>query len=106
MSGPDPRSHRQQYLEWVEDCIEDYKNSLTRDELLAIAESAVDELFDADDGQYPLTEILLRDAVDTLIFQRLGLPGYRRWLKTCRSDTTDRPLEGTPDTDSDGLRVS
>jgi hypothetical protein len=106
MPAPDPRSPRQQYLEWVEDCIEDYKNTLTREELLAIAESAVDDLFDSDDGQYPLTEILLRDAVDTLIFQRLGLPGYRRWLKTCQTDTADRPLEGTPAPDSDGRRAS
>jgi hypothetical protein len=106
MAAPEPRSPRQLYLEWVEDCIEDYKNSLTREELLSIAESAVDGLFDSDDGQYPLTEILLRDAVDTLIFQRLGLPGYRRWLRTCQTDTDDRPLEGTSDPDSDGLRAS
>lgn len=89
------RSPRQQYLDWVEDRIEDYKSGLTREELLSLADRAVDELFGTADGQYPLTEILLRDAVDSLIFQRLELPGYRRWLRTCRSDTEDRPLEGT-----------
>jgi hypothetical protein len=89
------RSPRQQYLDWVEDRIEDYKSGLTREELLTLADHAVDELFDTADGQYPLTEILLRDAVDGLIFQRLELPGYRRWLRTCQSDTGDRPLEGT-----------
>lgn len=90
------RSPRQQYLDWVEDRIEDYKSGLTREELLSLADHAVDELFGTADGQYPLTEILLRDAVDGLIFQRLELPGYRRWLRTCQSDTDARPLEGTP----------
>jgi hypothetical protein len=106
VASPDPRSPRQQYLDWVEDRIEDHKNALTREELLAIAESAVDQLFDTDDGQYPLTEILLRDAVDALIFRRLGLPGFRRWLKTCHTDTADRPSERTPAPDSDGRRAS
>lgn len=90
------RSPRQQYLDWVEDRIEDYKSSLTRDELLGLADVAVQELFGTADGQYPLTEILLRDAVDELIFHRLDLPGYRRWLRTCRNDTDTRPTEGTP----------
>lgn len=94
MSTP-RRSPRQQYLEWVEDRIEDYKSGLTRDELLSLADRAVDELFHTDDDQYPLTEILLRDAVDGLIFHRLGLPGYRSWLRTCQSDTDDRPHDGT-----------
>lgn len=95
--GPSPR---QQYLDWVEECIEDYKNSLTREELLSIAEQAVDNLFDTDDEQYPLTEILLRDAVDGLIFRRLDLPTYRRWLNSCQSDTSDRPDNGSPDADA------
>lgn len=96
-----PSSPRQEYLDWVEDQIEDYKSSLTRDELLSLADQAVEELFDTEDGQYPLTEILLRDAVDGLIFHRLDLPGYRRWLRTCQSDTPPRPPErtdaGSPD---------
>lgn len=101
-----PRSPRQEYLDWVEDRIEDYKSALTREELLTLADQAVDDLFHTDDGQYPLTEILLRDAVDGLIFHRLGLPGYRRWLRTCRSDTDDRPLEGTDGELADGLNAS
>lgn len=101
-----PRSPRQEYLDWVEDRIEDYKSALTREELLTLADQAVDDLFHTDDGQYPLTEILLRDAVDGLIFHRLGLPGYRRWLRTCRSDTDERPLEGTDGELADGLNAS
>jgi hypothetical protein len=85
----------QQYLEWVQDQIEEYKCGLTRDELLSLADHAVEDLFHSDDPQVPLTEILLREAVDALIFQRLDLPGYRRWLKVCQTDTLTRPLKGT-----------
>jgi hypothetical protein len=82
-------------MAWVEDRLEDFKDSLPRDELLALADEAVDDLFHSDDEQYPLTEILLRDAVDTLIFRRLRLPTYRQWLRVCQSDTTSRPHEWT-----------
>ncbi|MBI4545018.1 MAG: hypothetical protein HY703_07485 [Gemmatimonadetes bacterium] len=82
---------RQRYLEWVEEQIEEHKSRISRDELLQIADQAVRELQPSTDGQYPLTEILLRDAVDSLIFRRLELPSYRRWLRLCRSDTGGRP---------------
>jgi hypothetical protein len=87
---------RQLYLDWVEEQIEECKAALTRDELLAIAEQAVDRLFDTPDGQYPLTEILLCDAVDALLFQKLNLPDYREWERSCRNDTRRRSLKGTP----------
>lgn len=90
-------SPRQRYLDWVEDQIEEHKSSLTRDELLEIADAAVQSLFDADDGQYALTEILLRDAVDSLIFERLQLPSFRQWYRACQNDTVTRPLSSTPD---------
>lgn len=83
---------RQQYQAWVEEQIEEYKTALTRDELLDLAEQAVQDLFTTPDGQYPLTEILLRDAVDQLLFKRLNLPDYKHWLKLCRSDTSMRPV--------------
>lgn len=90
-----PLSPRQEYALWIEERIEDYKSALTRDELLSIADDAVHGLYDSDDGQYPLTEILLRDAVDALIFRRLHLPTYRQWLRSYRSDTPDRPPKRT-----------
>jgi len=93
----DQRSPRQRYTDWIQDRIEDYKAGLTRDELLSLADRAVADLFDADQDQYPLTEILLRDAVDALIFRTLSLPGYRKWLKTCQTDTDDRPQNETVD---------
>ena len=88
---------RQQYLAWVEEQIEDYKTALTRDELLDLAEQAVRDLFTTPDGQYPLTEILLRDAVDTLLFERLNLPDFKHWQKMCRNDTSMRPAIETPE---------
>jgi len=86
---------RQLYLEWVEDQIEDYKATLTRDELLDIAETAVQRIGSDPAGQYALTELLLCDAVDALLFERLGLPDYKRWRRTCRNDTEPRPPRGT-----------
>lgn len=91
------RSPRQRYLDWIEDQIEEHKASLRRDELLELADEAVRQLHGTEDGQYPLTEILLRDAVDALIARRLRLPSYRSWLRTYRIDTPARPLTGTPD---------
>lgn len=99
-----PRSPRQRYHEWVQDRIEEHKSALTRDELLSLADRAVNELFDSDNPQYPLTEILLRDAVDALIFQHLDLPGYRKWLRTCQTDTSTRPQNGTIDDPNNGER--
>ena len=87
---------RQLYQTWVEEQIEDFKTALTRDELLSLADEAVQKLFDAPDGQYPLTEILLCDAVDALLFRRLNLPDYKEWAKQCRSDTRKRPRKSTP----------
>jgi hypothetical protein len=87
---------RRLYQTWVEEQIEEYKTALTRDELLDLAEQAVRELFTTPDGQYPLTEILLRDAVDALLFKRMNLPDYKHWSKACRTDTSLRPtLETT-----------
>lgn len=86
---------RQLYQAWVEEQLEEYKAALTRDELLDLAELAVDQLFHSPDGQYPLTEILLCDAVDRLLLERLNLPDFRHWQRTCRTDTPDRPLDET-----------
>ena len=88
---------RQIYQAWVEEQLEDYKAALNRDELLDLAEHAVQNLFDAPDGQYPLTEILLCDAVDRLLLTRLNLPDFRQWQRACRNDTPTRPQNETAD---------
>jgi len=95
MSTPDSAT-RQQYQSWVEDQIEEFKAGLTREELLDLAEEAVQGLFASPDGQYPLTEILLSNAVDALILGRLSVPDYRQWRRTCRNDTSARHRNGTP----------
>jgi hypothetical protein len=94
MTAPDI-APRQQYLAWVEEQIEEYKAGLTRSELLDLAEDAVARLFSDPDGQYPLTEILLCDAVDALLLERLDLPDYRQWRRACQLDTPPRPMTRT-----------
>lgn len=94
MSTP-AETPRQRYQAWIEEQLEDYKAGLTRDELLDLAEVAVQQLFDAPDGQYPLTEILLCDSVDRLLVSRLNLPTFRQWERACRNDTDDRPSRET-----------
>ena len=82
-----PTSPRQLYLDWVEQQIEDFKDRISRDQLLDLADRAVRELQASPDGQYQLTELVLRDVVDALIFRELELPSYRRWLRLCQLDT-------------------
>lgn len=86
---------RQQYLSWIEEQIEDFKETISRDELLQIADEAIVELENSPDGQISLTEIVLADAVDRLIFLRLRLPTYRQWLRACQNDTQGRPPGST-----------
>ncbi len=73
------RSLRRAYLEWVEEQIEEFKDSIPRSELLRLADQVVEELRLSRRGQYQLTELLLCDAVDRKIFRMLKLPGYKRW---------------------------
>lgn len=88
---------RQLYQAWIEEQLEDFKAALTRDELLGLADEAVAGLFASPDGQYPLTEMLLCDAVDALLLRRLNLPDFRQWQRLCRNDTRNRPLDETPE---------
>ncbi len=93
-----PATPRQLYQSWIEDQIEEFKAGLTRDELLELADQAVATLFDTPDGQYPLTELLLADAVDRLLFERLNLPDFRTWERARRNDTPGRPRQETRST--------
>lgn len=74
-----PLSPRQEYEEFVLQRIEDYKNQLSREELLALADEAVQELEAGPDGQLVLTEVLVLEHVDRVIKKRLRLPSPRRW---------------------------
>ncbi len=74
------RSLRQQYDLYIMDRIEHHKNSLSRDELLRLADAAMVELRD-DDQQFLLTEVLAQTAVDELIKRRLGIRSFEVWRK-------------------------
>jgi hypothetical protein len=76
---------RQIYSRWVEDQIEDYKDSVSRSDLLRLADEAVDDLRVTGGGQYQITELLLCTAVDRKIFHLLKLPGFRTWARHRRA---------------------
>ena len=72
-------SPKQRYQEYLLQRIEDFKNSLAREELLRLGNDAATELRDAPEGQYFLTEVLMQETVDRLIMKRLKIPTFPRW---------------------------
>src|SRR5215204_1158055 len=73
------RSLKHEYELFVEREIENYKESVPRSVLLSIGDEAVRAL--ADQQQFALTELLLVEEVDKIIFKRLRLPSYVTWRK-------------------------
>jgi hypothetical protein len=73
------RSLKHEYELFVEQEIENYKESVPRSVLLSIGDDAVSGLFAA--PQFALTEIVLCDEVDKIIFKRLRLPAYDTWRR-------------------------
>jgi hypothetical protein len=73
------RSLKYEYELFVEREIENYKESVPRSVLLTIGDEAVRVL--AGEQQFALTELLLWDEVDKIIFKRLRLPSYATWRK-------------------------
>ena len=73
------QSLKQEYEEFILQRIEEFKDQLSRGELLAIADEAVRELEMGSDDQLVLTEVLVLEHVDRLITRRLHLPSFRRW---------------------------
>jgi len=80
-----PRSLKQEYQEFLLERIEEYKNTLSREELLRIRDEAVRELEANVQDQYLLTEVLLLEHVDRLIARRLRLPSFQRWRQKHRA---------------------
>ena len=72
-------SPKQRYQAYILQRIEDYKESLTREEVLKLGNDAAGELQAAPEGQYFLTEVLMQETVDRLIMRRLRLPTFTRW---------------------------
>jgi hypothetical protein len=77
-------SLRQQYQTYILQRIEEYKNSLTRPEILELGNEAVSEMETAGQEQLFLTELLVADWVDRLIQRRLNLQPYGRWVRSFR----------------------
>jgi hypothetical protein len=73
------RSLKHEYELFVEQEIENYKESVPRSVLLSIGDDAVSSLSSA--PQFALTELLLCDEVDRIIVKRLRLPGYDTWRR-------------------------
>jgi hypothetical protein len=74
-----PRLLRREYQDWVEEQVEEFKDSIPRADLLRMADDVVRELRMTHRGQYQLTELLLCNAVDRYIVRMLRLPNYRAW---------------------------
>lgn len=79
MANRPTRSLRYEYELFVEEEIENYKESIPRSALLSIGDEAVAVL--AEQAQLVLTEVLLAEEVDRLIFRRLRLPSYQTWRR-------------------------
>src|SRR6185436_6278346 len=73
------RSLKHEYELFVEQEIENYKESIPRSVLLGIGDDAVSSLSAA--PQFALTELLLCDEGDKIIFKRLRLPSYDTWRR-------------------------
>ncbi len=73
------RSLKHEYALYLEREIENYKESVPRSVLLTIGDEAVRAL--AAQQQFALTELLLCDEVDKIIFRRLRLPAYNTWRR-------------------------
>ena len=79
MASRPARSLRYEYGLFVEAEIENYKESIPRSALLSIGDEAVAVL--TEQPQLALTELVLAEEVDRIIFRRLRLPGYQTWRR-------------------------
>lgn len=78
------RSLKQEYDDFVEREIEEYKDRLPRHAILKIADEAVQRLCHQE--QVALSEILLCDEVDRIITARLRIPSYQTWARRRRKE--------------------
>jgi hypothetical protein len=99
-SGPGRRvpqgqtSLRREYEGFLLQRIEEYKDALSRQELLALADEAIHELEASPSEQLVLTEVLVLEHVDRIILRRLSLPTFRAWMHARRMYPFDESLLG------------
>jgi hypothetical protein len=79
MANRPARSLKYEYELFVEEEIENYKESIPRSALLSVGDEAVAAL--TEQPQFALTELLLAQEVDRIIFRRLRLPSYQTWRR-------------------------
>ena len=79
MANRPARSLKYEYELFVEEEIENYKESIPRGALLGIGDEAVATL--SEQAQFALTEVILAQEVDRIIFRRLRLPSYHTWRR-------------------------
>lgn len=72
-------SDLQRYNEYVLQRIEQFKNSVSREELMRMAGEAAASLDDVANDQFVLTELVMVDVVDALIRKRLRLKKFKSW---------------------------
>src|SRR5213595_1076525 len=73
------RSLQHEYERYVEQEIENYKESVPRTVLLGIGDEAVAAL--AKQAQFTLTELIVWEEVDRIIARRLRLPSATTWRR-------------------------
>jgi hypothetical protein len=74
-----PRSFRHEYELFVENEIENYKESVSRSAILMIGDEAAALLRNSE--QFAMDELLLCEEVDRIIRKRLRIPGYQSWRR-------------------------
>jgi hypothetical protein len=79
MANRPTRSLKHEYELFVEQEIENYKESVPRSVLLSIGDEAVSSM--SAEPQFALTELLLCVEVDRIIFNRLRLSSYDTWRR-------------------------
>lgn len=88
MSSRPQRSLRHQYELYVENEIETYKESLPRRSLLKLGDEAVGAM--CDEQQLALTELVVWEEVDRIIFKRLRLVSYETWRRKRLKEQRER----------------
>ena len=79
MTQQNPRSLRHEYELYVENEIENYKESVSRSAILKIGDEAAAALREGE--QFAMDELLLWAEVDRIIRKRLRIPAYETWRR-------------------------
>jgi len=88
MSSRPQRSPRHEYELYVENEIEAYKESLPRRAILKLGDEAVGAM--CGEQQLALTELVVWEEVDRIIFKRLRLVSYETWRRKRLKDQRER----------------